>query len=270
METYDFESEKIEFKEIVNDKLVKEVIAFANTSGGRIFIGYDDKSHKAVGLENAENDLERATSIIHDSIEPDVSYLISAKIEKVDEKKVIIIDVLQGTDKPYYIKSKGMKPESVYIRVGSSSVPSSKEAIRNMIVQSSGMTFEKNISNNQNLTFVYADKFFNENEIEFGEKEKKSLNLINKQNLYTNLALLLSDQCPYTVKMAVYENNNKAVFKDSKETEKESIFKQLDDVVTYLNINNKVASVIQGMNRNDFYDYPIEVYREAILNFLRT
>ena len=36
------ESEQLEFKREVNDSLIKEIIAFANTDGGTIIIGYDD------------------------------------------------------------------------------------------------------------------------------------------------------------------------------------------------------------------------------------
>ena len=34
---------------------------------------------------------------------------------------------------------------------------------------------------------------------------KKNLHMIDKNNNYTNLSLLLSDQNPYTIKLAVYQ-----------------------------------------------------------------
>lgn len=83
---------------------------------------------------------------MHDCIEPDVSFLVSPRIEKEDDKDIIIIEVLQGTRKPYYIKSKGMTPEGVYVRVGATSQPSTRDSIRDMLIDSSGITFEKNLS----------------------------------------------------------------------------------------------------------------------------
>ena len=50
---------------------------------------------------------------------------------------------MQGTSKPYYIKSKGMTPEGVYVRVGATAQPSTRETIKDMLIDSSGITFEK-------------------------------------------------------------------------------------------------------------------------------
>ena len=147
-----YENEKIEFKREISNSLVKEVIAFCNSSGGTIIIGYNDDG-SVCGLENAKEDLDKISNKLHDSIEPDISFLVAPRIEKEDGKDIIIIEVLQGTNKPYYIKSKGMTSEGVYVRLGATSQPANRDSIRDMIVESSGITFEKNISITQNLTF---------------------------------------------------------------------------------------------------------------------
>ena len=74
-----FESEIAEFKRELNDSVIKEIIAFCNTNGGTIIIGYDDNG-VAVGLENAKEDLDRLSNKINDSIEPSVNFLVSSKI----------------------------------------------------------------------------------------------------------------------------------------------------------------------------------------------
>ena len=220
------ESDKLEFKREINDSLIKEVIAFCNSSGGTIIIGYNDDG-TICGLTNARQDLDKISNKIHDGIKPDVSFLVAPRIEKEDGKDIIIVEVLQGTNKPYYIKSKGMTPEGVYVRIGATSQPSTSNAIRDMIIDSSGITFEKNMSVNQELTFVYTERIFKEKEIAFGNREKKILGIINDNDKYTNLALLLSDQCPYTIKMAVYTDNTKREFIDKKETNIGSVLQQL-------------------------------------------
>lgn len=259
------ESDKLEFKREVNDSIIKEVIAFANTTGGTIIIGYDDNG-VPVGLSNAKEDLEKVSNKLHDAIEPNVDFLVSLKIDKIDDKEIIVIEILQGTNKPYYIKSKGMIPEGVYIRFGNTSRPSTSDMIRQMIVESSGITFEKNISSNQELTFIYAEKLFKEKGLAFGDVEKKNLGLITDKGLYTNLALLLSDECPYTIKMAVYPDNTKKEFLDSKETMTGSVLQSLEEAYSYLKLNNKVSSKIIGIDRTDTYDYSNEVLRECLLN----
>ena len=259
------ESDKLEFKREVNDSIIKEVIAFCNSSGGTIMIGYNDNG-SVYGVQNVRKELDRITNKLHDSIEPDISFLIAPRIEKEDNKDIIIIEVLQGTNKPYYIKSKGMTSEGVYVRLGATSQQATRDTIKDMIIETSGITFEKNISVDQELTFIYTERIFKEKEISFGIREKKNLGIINSKNKFTNLGLLLSDQCPYTIKMAIYTNNTKTEFIDRKETAIGSVLQQLEEAENYLKLNNKVSGKIQGMERIDKYDYPEESIREVLLN----
>ncbi len=259
------ETEKLEFKRQSNDSIIKEVIAFCNTNGGTIIIGYDDNG-KVYGLENAKKDLDAISDSIHAAISPDISFLVSLKIAQEEEKDIIIIEVLQGTNKPYYIKSKGMTSDGVYVRVGATTQKASESLIKEMIVESSGITFEKNLSINQELTFNYTEDVFKAKKLKFGKIEKKNLGLINENGKYTNLALLLSDQCPYTIKMAIYTNNTKTEFLDKKETSIGSILKQLEEAYEYLKVNNKTNAKIIGLERIETLEYSDEVLRECLLN----
>ena len=81
----------------------------------------------------------------------------------------------------------------------------------------------------------------------------------------TNLALLLSDQCEHTIKIAVFSDEECTVFRDSREFGG-SVFKQFEDTVNYLALCNKTNSVIKGVVRTDKQDYPEEAIREALLN----
>ncbi|MFA7063889.1 MAG: hypothetical protein WC177_00050 [Bacilli bacterium] len=62
------------------------------------------------------------------------------------------------------------------------------------------------------ISFLISQTIKKEKEISFGRREQKTLGLINEKEMYTNLGLLLSDQCPYTIKMAVYPNDTKVEF----------------------------------------------------------
>ena len=259
------ESNILEFKREINDSIIKEVIAFANTSGGTILVGYEDDG-TPYGLTNAKEDLEKLSNKLHDSIEPNIDFLINMRIDTIDKKDIIIIEVLQGTNKPYYLKSKGMVPEGVYIRFGNTSRPSTSEIIRQMIIESTGITFEKNVSINQDLTFNYAERLFKEKGLSFGQIEMKNLGLVTDKGLYTNLGLLISDECPYTIKMAIYPDNTKKEFLDTKETSISSVLEQLEEAFRYIKLNNKVKAKIVGINRIEVPEYNEEVIRECLLN----
>ena len=259
-----FETENMEFKSQFTEEIYKEVIAFANTDGGLVYVGIDNEGN-AIGLSNVDDEYIRITNGIRDAVMPDVTMCVKYMIQ---DNKVVRITVSEGTNKPYYLKNKGLKPNGVYVRQGSSSVPASYEQIRQMIKESDGDVFEEARSLEQNLTFEAAEKAFKRYGVEFGTEKYRVLGITQKSDdIYTNLALVLSDQCPYTTKIAVFSDVTCTVFRDSKELGG-SIFKQLEDTINYLAICNKTSSVIKGVERTDRQDYPEEAIREALLNAL--
>ncbi|MBQ7625026.1 MAG: putative DNA binding domain-containing protein [Clostridia bacterium] len=257
-----FETEDLEFKSRFTEDLYKEVVSFANTNGGTILIGVDNDG-KEVGLENADGERLRVTNGIRDAVMPDVTMFVKYAVQK---NGVLKITVNEGPNKPYYLKEKGLKPSGVYVRQGTSSVPASPELIRRMIKESDGDVFESMRSLEQELTFKAAKEAFDRYGVAFGKEKYRALGIIDN-GIYTNLGLILSDQCPYTVKTAVFDDAERTVFRDSKEFGG-SIFKQLEDSVNYLALCNKKSSVIKGVLRTDTRDYPEEAIREALLNAL--
>lgn len=258
------ENINIEFKREFTTELKKEVVAFANTNEGIIYIGIDDFGN-VIGIENADEVLNQVVLSIRNSIKPDITMYCKVKIEKIKNKDVIVIQVQRGALRPYYIAEKGLKPSGVYVRQGSSSVPASEESIRQMIKETDGDSYEKCRSLNQNLTFDYTEKIFENADLSFGLSQKKTLGLIGEDDLYTNLALLLSDQCNHTLKVAVFEGIEKNIFKDRKEF-KGSLLKQVTETFEFINLINKTEATFTGLTRKDERDYPLEAIREALLN----
>lgn len=257
-----FETENIEFKLQVTDEIYKEIIAFANTDGGTIYIGIDDNGN-AVGIDNIDETYTRITNGIRDAIHPDVTMFIKYMLQ---ENKVVKITVGEGSYKPYYLKSKGLKPSGVYIRQGASSVPASPEQIRQMIKDSDGDVFEDMRSIEQSLSFHAAEKIFKKYNVEFSTKKYRVLGITDNSNsLFTNLALLISDQCMHTTKVAVFANDTNTEFRDSKEFTG-SVFEQLEDAFDYLMLCNKTVATFKGLERVEHSDYPQEAIREALLN----
>ncbi|WP_338984240.1 putative DNA binding domain-containing protein [Fusobacterium nucleatum] len=258
------ENINVEFKKKFTTELKKEVVAFANTNEGTIYIGIDDFGN-IIGIKNVDEVLNQVVLSIRNSIKPDITMYCNSKIERIENKDVIIIQVQRGALRPYYIAEKGLKPSGVYVRQGSSSVPASEESIRKMIKETDGDSYEKLRSLNQDLTFDYTKKIFEKNALSFGLSQKKTLGLIGEDDLYTNLALLLSDQCNHTLKVAVFEGIEKNIFKDRKEF-KGSLLKQVTEAYEFINLLNKTEATFEGLTRKDERDYPTEAIREALLN----
>jgi len=127
------------------------------------------------------------------------------------------------------------------------------------------LDFDKSRSANQELTFAYAENYFNENNVGFNESNKRTLGLVDEDGYYTNAALLLSDQCAFSIKCAVYDGVGKTNFKTRKEFFG-SILKQADEVHEYVKLNNNLNSTFNGLKRVDHPDYPDYALRESLLN----
>lgn len=257
----DLEMSTLEFKREYTKDIKYTVVSFANSQGGVIKIGVDDQGN-TVGLADIDGIMTQITNAIRDSIMPDITMFTDYSTTKDNG---ITITVKEGTKKPYYLKEKGMKPSGIYVRQGASSVPASWEQIRTMIKQTDGDKYEASRSFEQNLTFDYARDEFMRRGVPFEESNFISLGIMNLDRTYSNLGVLISDQCQHTIKAAVFNGIEKKVFQDRREFGG-SVLKQLNDVFEYLDLHNKTHASISGLHRIDSRDYSELVVREALVN----
>lgn len=257
-------SSHLELKEIINADFKKEIIAFANTNGGEIYVGID-KTGKIIGLTDPEMEMERISHMIHDGIHPDLIPFTTVEMMNIENKNIIHVHISKGGRPPYHLSDKGLKPSGVYVRHGITSVPASEEMIRDMIRQTDGIVYDKARSINQELTFEYAKNYFQKRKISFEIENMRTLNLIDADGYYTNSALLLSDQCEHSIKCAVFEGEGKTYFKTRKEFYG-SVLKQLEDAYEYISLQNNVHVDFEELERIESYDYPEYALREALLN----
>lgn len=261
---FSFESLNVEFKQEYVPDIRKEVMAFANTDGGTVYVGVR-KDGSVVGVEDPDGVMLQIVGSLKDALAPDVMPFVKVDAVSVDEKPVIEIVVTTGTSRPYYLREKGLKPSGVYVRKGSSTQPLSEEGIREMIRENSARSYELSRSLNQDLTFTTLEAEMAKRSIEFGPAQMRTLKLTGEDGLYTNLALLLSNQCETTTKVALFQGTDRAVFRERKEFTG-SILKQLDDIYSFIDFLNKTKATFSGLHRTDARDYPEEAVREALLN----
>ncbi|MGM9680155.1 MAG: RNA-binding domain-containing protein [Eubacteriales bacterium] len=258
------ESEFVELKyEAVGD-ICKEVIAFANTKGGTLYIGVQNDGRIA-GVENADRVTLQINNMVRDSIKPDVTMFVRYETQEIDGKQIIAVTVQKGTDRPYYLGSKGLKPSGVYVRNGTSTDPATDTAIRKMIKETDGDCFENMRSLEQNLTFETATAQFSKSNIPFDASKMQTLGLVSQDGIYSNVAMLLSDQCSSTIKAATFSGTDKSDFQDRREFDG-SLFRQMEEMYAYLDLRNKTKATFEGLYRTDIRDYPEEALREALLN----
>lgn len=259
-----YESEVVELKEIYTPDLKKEIISFANTNGGTILIGVQDNGN-IIGIDNADFVIQQIANSIRDSIRPDITMFTNIELLKYEDKTYIKLTVEQGTKRPYYLSDKGLKPSGVYVRSGTTSAPASEDAIRMMIKATDGDTFETNRSLIQELTFNSLSKEMEKRNFEFTEVQMKNLGILSSDSIFTNMGLLVSDQCKHSIKFAVFQGTDKLIFKDRKEFTG-SLFEQLADAYKTIDFYNGTMASFHDLLRTDERDYPEDAVREALLN----
>src|SRR5690606_35005837 len=96
-------------------KIVQTIIAFANTAGGTLVIGIQDKTKNIVGVANILQDEERITNAVADSVAP--SLLPNLQFLSWRGKDLLIVTIPHSLG-PFYLKDKG-ETAGVYVRLGS-------------------------------------------------------------------------------------------------------------------------------------------------------
>ena len=125
--------------------------------------------------------------------------------------------------------------------------------------------WEQCVSWNQNLTFAFAAGFFARRELPFEAASMRSFGITNADSLYTNLALLLSDQCEHSIQAAVFQGTRKDIVRERAEF-CGSVLKQLEDACAFVARRNNLHAHIEGLYRIDIYDYPLAAVREGLIN----
>lgn len=260
------ESEKLELIQEVTKDICKELIAFANTKGGVIYIGVDNKGH-VIGIEDTDRVISQLNHMARDTIKPDITMFINYNVIAVENKNIIAVTIQRGTARPYYLREKGLKSSGVYVRSGTSADPASDALIRNMIKETDGDCYETMRSLEQELTFSALNEQLSKRNVPLDEKKIQTLGLISPDGVYSNLAWILSDQSVHTVKAATFKGTDKDIFQDRREFSG-SLFRQMEEVYAYLDLRNNTSASFDGLYRTDKRDYPEEAIREALLNAL--
>jgi ATP-dependent DNA helicase RecG len=186
-------------------------------------------------------------------------------VSTIEGKPVVVIRVQSGTEKPYFLKKKGLQPAGVFLRHGSASVPATQNEIIQMVRENGPEDYEEIRSVDQKLSFDIADSIFKKQGVRFDEEQKQSLGILRPDMTYSNLGLLLSDQCKHTIKLALFAGFDVERFVDRTEISG-SLFQQFEEASAWIARYNRVQADFQGYKRIDTLDYPEEALREALLN----
>lgn len=151
------ESTTVQFKRDVKNiiQISQEIVAFANTKGGQLLIGVDDKTGECVNLEF--QDIQRINNILATAASDQVKspVAISTQTVFIDEKRIILAEIPEGIDKPHTDKD-GI----IWIKNGSDiRKVVSKEEISRLLQASGNLYAEEKIVQHSDESYVNWDKF---------------------------------------------------------------------------------------------------------------
>ena len=86
------ESETVELKAIVVEDIKKEIIAFANCEGGKLYIGVQDDGTVS-GLDNPDEASLQISNMVRDAIKPDLTMFLHYETLMIDGKKIVAVDI---------------------------------------------------------------------------------------------------------------------------------------------------------------------------------
>ncbi len=112
------ESKTLEFKRDLSSQkgILHTLIAFANTAGGVLLIGIEDKSKNIIGTSKPLEMEEKLANLISDCIEPKIIPEIEVKTFR--NRNILTVQIFPSALKPHYLKTSGVG-NGTYIRVGS-------------------------------------------------------------------------------------------------------------------------------------------------------
>ncbi|MGB3468745.1 MAG: ATP-binding protein [Cyclobacteriaceae bacterium] len=126
------EHDHLEFKRKAAhpEKIVREVVAFANSAGGKLLVGVDDNGDTP-GVKFPEEEEYILNKAIAELCSPKIDYQLEiVKVSEYDEHAILVYDIPEGKRKPYYAREKkNDKFGKAYIRLADKSIQASREVV---------------------------------------------------------------------------------------------------------------------------------------------
>ena len=191
----DHEGKTLDYKRDLSgpEGVLRTVVAFANSAGGRLVIGVaDDRS--VVGVDDPVTAEMRLANLIADSIRPQL--LPTIELITLDGRTVLVANVPVGGQRPYYLKEAG-RYGGAYVRLGSSNRRATRLLTDDLARGAGSRTFDRQINPQADIDDI--DPLVLERLLgrPIGEEELLTLELVGRENgrlRPTNAGLLVA--CP--------------------------------------------------------------------------
>jgi predicted HTH transcriptional regulator len=280
------ESKTLEFKSELpekSEKYIKTLIAFANTSGGKLVVGIRDKDGAVVGVSDPATVIDSIANALADTVEP----LIVPRIykETVDGKEIVVAEIFPGSNCPYFIKSKG-KEAGTYVKIGATTRLADDPVLRELAFRGASQSFDEQIyvgasyDEQAALTLCGVIERYRQESARI-KGHPAPTNRVTPKNLEnwkllrrvdgglvpTRAFMLLTDN-PFDfakIQCAQFKGCDRIVFLDKREYAG-TIYEQIEESIQFVLRNIRLGAEVIGMLRHEDYELPVTAIRESIIN----
>ena len=296
------ESDNVEFKSEIppkSEKYMKTVVAFANGKGGKLVFGVENGTWTVTGFSKEEvfQKMDAITNAIFDSCEPKITPNIAVQecepkitpniaVQEIDGKLIIVVEIISGMQRPYYIKSQGIM-DGTYIRVAGTTRHAERYRVQELIMEGTNRSYDQIESEqivSENEIAAFCEKMY-QHAIKLAETDtaREQIQKAGKNQLLswkllieregvchpTNGYLLLDgdmvDFPDAAIQCAVFKGKVRDIFITRKEFTG-AIYEQIEDAYNFVLQHIDLGSRIEGIARQDYYELPVKTIREMISN----
>ena len=269
------EGKTLEFKRDLSfpDRFLRTVVAFANTAGGTVLIGIEDRSGHIRGVAEPLALEERVANLICDSIMPRL--LPEIEILSYRNTQLLAVQVYPSPARPHFIARAGLDA-SVYVRVGSTNRHADAELVAEMRRFASGESFDERpmpALDSEALDVRAAAELF------------APTRKLTRRNLET-LRLLAPHQGRLTptvggellfgrdrlthfpdawIQVGRFDGTDKATIVDHADL-KVPLIQAIDEAIAFVEKHALRGAAISGVRRRDRWNVPPAAVREALVN----
>jgi len=253
----------VEFKERYTSRIDEDIVAFANARGGTLLLGVRDDG--TITGERLTNDLKAKINSLARNCKP----AITVELSQVGEVAAVMVS--EGTGKPYACGS------GYYRRLDATTQKMTHEELRVMFAENEPLPFEENTVRGFSFDDISKRKilaFAKEAGIRIGSvavpQFLRSLRVADEAGV-KNAGILFFAKDVYAhlhqaqMTLLAFKGTGRLHIYDRRDI-RDDLLTQFNEAVEFLKKHLNIRSEIKGINREDIYEIPFEVLREAIVN----
>lgn len=256
---------------------LKTIVAFANSQGGTLYVGVDNKTHDILALSH--NEIDKMALMVQRQIQEHIEPPIKYTIEKIivphtsPNRYLLKININKSKFPPISLKINGIP--SIYVRHFGKTSPATGEEIRNLVMNSDSVSFDlldTNIKYNPDDFKTLRSFYKDQNDKELSEKDLINIGFMDTDKFLKRGALLFKDnynESRAMVECSLFKGANKGdnIFL-ANERFSTDLISEYKKIISFIESHSASGFIKTETGKTQFVSYPKRSLLEAVINAL--